>query len=100
MTRACDITGKTVLSGNNVSHSNKRTRRRFLPNLQNVHLWSEALQQSVALRISVRALKTIEHFGGLDSYLMKSHNRKLTDKALTLKKKISKKVSAQEAKVS
>ena len=95
MTKKCEITGKTVLVGNNVSHSNRKTKRRFLPNLQAVRFFSEALGQKFKFRISVRALKTIEHHGGLDSFLMKTSSAKLTEKAQKLKKQVSK---AQDAK--
>jgi large subunit ribosomal protein L28 len=70
MARRCDVTGKGVLTGNNVSHANNKTRRRFLPNLQVASLMSDALGRPVRLRVSTRGLRTIEHRGGLDAYLM------------------------------
>ena len=79
MSRRCEITGKGVLSGNNVSHANNKTRRRFLPNLQVTSLLSEALGQSVRLRLSTRAIRTIEHNGGIDAFLLgRDLKRKIT----------------------
>jgi large subunit ribosomal protein L28 len=89
MSRRCEITGKGVLSGNNVSHANNRTRRRFLPNLQVTSLLSEALGQSVRLRLSTRAIRTIEHNGGIDAYLLKTNASKLTERGQELKRKIT-----------
>lgn len=90
MARRCSITGKGVLTGNNVSHANNRSRRRFLPNLQEASLVSDALGQPVRLRLSTRAIRTIEHNGGLDSYLLGTPNSKLTVEAVRLKKRIKK----------
>ncbi len=90
MTRRCSITGKGILTGNNVSHANNRTRRRFLPNLQNVSLISEALGKIINLRVSTKALRSIEHNGGLDSYLLSTSNRKLTEEAVKIKNSIAK----------
>ena len=70
MARRCIVTGKGVMTGNNVSHANNKTRRRFLPNLQSVSLLSETLGATVTLRVSTRGLRTIEHNGGLDAYLV------------------------------
>ena len=72
MARRCAITGKGVLAGNNVSHANNKTRRRFLPNLQNVSVMSEALGRPVSLRVSTNGLRTIEHKGGIDAFLKKA----------------------------
>ena len=88
MSRRCHITGKGVLTGNNVSHANNKTRRRFLPNLQDASLLSEALGQHVRLRLSTRALRTIEHNGGLDAFLMTTPTRTLTEEAQALKRRI------------
>jgi large subunit ribosomal protein L28 len=88
MSRRCEITGKGVLSGNNVSHANNRTRRRFLPNLQISSLLSETLGQAVRLRLCTRAIRTIEHNGGIDSFLLGTNNSKLTVRGLELKRKI------------
>ena len=78
MARRCVITGKGVLTGNNVSHANNKTRRRFLPNLQKISVMSEALGRPVRLRISANGLRTIEHKGGLDAFLRKARSETLT----------------------
>ncbi len=88
MSRVCELSGKRVMTGNNVSHANNRTRRRFLPNLCNVKLVSEKLDLSIRLKISANALRSVEHAGGLDSYLIKSKDQNLSSKARRLKKKI------------
>lgn len=95
MSRECELTGKAVLYGNNVSHANNRTRRRFLPNLVRVTLISEALNQNVRLRISANALRTVEHRGGLDAFLIKAGTEDLSQKARLLKKQIAKKLAEQ-----
>ncbi len=97
MSRACELTGKSVMSGNNVSHANNRTRRRFLPNLVHVTLMSEAMGQSYRLRISAHALRSVEHRGGLDAFLMKASTDELSQRARLLKKQITKKVAEQAA---
>jgi large subunit ribosomal protein L28 len=79
MSRSCELTGKAVQSGNNVSHANNRTRRRFLPNLCNVTLISDAMGQRYRLRISANALRTVEHRGGLDAFLAKAKDGELVD---------------------
>jgi large subunit ribosomal protein L28 len=91
MVKKCDIIGTGVMSGNNVSHANNHTRRRFLPNLQEVSLFSEALNKSFKLKICVKTLRSIEHNGGLDSYLESIAASKLSDEALKIKKAIQKK---------
>jgi large subunit ribosomal protein L28 len=88
MSRRCQITGKGVLSGNNVSHANNKTRRRFLPNLQDTSLLSDALGSAVRLRLSTRAIRTIEHNGGIDAFLLSTRNAKLPVDALELKRRI------------
>jgi large subunit ribosomal protein L28 len=88
MSRRCEISGKGVLSGNNVSHANNKTRRRFLPNLQVTSLLSEALGQSVRLRLSTRAIRTIEHNGGIDAFLLGTNTSKLTERGRELKRKV------------
>ena len=95
MSRACELTAKAVMTGNNVSHANNKTRRRFLPNLVNVTLISEALGQNVRLRISTNALRSVEHRGGLDAFLLKADNAKLSQRARLLKKQIVKKLAEQ-----
>ncbi len=91
MSRTCELTGKSVLTGNNVSHANNKTRRRFLPNLVNVTLMSEAMGQSYRMRVSAAALRTVEHRGGLDPFLAKASANELSQRARLLKKQIAKK---------
>ena len=90
MSRRCDLTGKDAQVGHKVSHSNIKTKRRFLPNLLNVTLISDALGRSVKLRVSANALRTIDHRGGLDTFLMKANDSDLSKKALELKRRIRK----------
>lgn len=90
MSRRCELTGKAVLTGNLVSHSNRKTRRRFLPNLVNVTLASEVLKRSVKLRVSANALKTVDHRGGLDAFLVKARIDELSPKAAELKRAVEK----------
>ncbi len=90
MSRRCELTGKGVLVGHKVSHSNIKTKRRFLPNLNNVTLQSEALKQNVRLRISTNALKSVDHRGGLDAFLMKASDGELSPRALEVKRKVRK----------
>ena len=90
MSKTCEISGKKPITGNNVSHANNRTKRRFIPNLQNVKLYSGSLQKYINLNITIRTMKTVEKNGGLDSYLIKSSNRNLADTALKIKKQILK----------
>lgn len=87
------MTGKGVLAGNNVSHANNKTRRRFLPNLQVTSLLSDILGEVVRLRLSARAIRTIEHKGGLDAYLLGTSDSKLPEEALSLKRKVKKAMS-------
>ena len=94
MSRRCMITGKGVMSGNNVSHAVNKTRRRFLPNLQVARLQSEILGENVRMRITTRAIRTIESKGGLDAYLLGTPNRKLTDEARRLKRRVQKRAEA------
>ena len=97
MSRTCELTAKAVMSGNNVSHANNKTKRRFLPNLVNVTLISEALNQNVRLRISAAALRSVEHRGGLDAFLAKADEKTLSQRARLLKKQIAKKQAEQPA---
>src|ERR671929_1569756 len=97
MSRRCELTGKAVLSGHLVSHSNRKTKRKFLPNLVNVTLQSDALQRSVRLRISANALRSVEHRGGLDAFLAKADENELSQRARLLKKQIAKKLAEQAA---
>ena len=94
MARRCDITGKGVLAGNNVSHAHNRSRRRFLPNIQRTSLLSDILGQPIRLRLSTGALRTIEKNGGLDAYLLSTPTSKLPLEAQRLKRRI-KKAAAQ-----
>lgn len=95
MSRRCVVTGKGVQTGNNVSHANNRTRRRFLPNLQATAVLSDALGLSVRLRVSTRGLKTIEHNGGIDAFLLSVNDSKLTGEALRLKRRIQRAMERQ-----
>lgn len=97
MSRACELTGKTVQYGNNVSHANNKSRRRFLPNLCNVTLISDTLEKSYRLRISANALRSVEHRGGLDAFLIKSGDKELSQRARLLKRQIEKKLAEQAA---
>jgi len=94
MTRRCEITGKQVMAGNNVSHAKNRTRRRFLPNMQNVSFYSEALKSSVRLKTSTRGIRTIEKMGGLDQFLLANDGKLLGQKLKQLKKVIESKVAS------
>ncbi|MET0366211.1 MAG: 50S ribosomal protein L28 [Sphingobium sp.] len=91
MSRICELTGRTRQVGHNVSHANNKTKRVFLPNLQNVTLISEALEKSVRLRVSTHGLRSVEHVGGLDNWLLKTSDEKLSLKARRLKREVSKK---------
>ena len=90
MPKICEISGKKPMSGNNVSHANNRTKRRFIPNLQNVKLYSTSLQKYINLNITIRTMKTVEKNGGLDSYLIKTSNKNLAETAIKIKKQILK----------
>ena len=90
MARRCDFTGKGVLTGNNVSHAHNKTRRRFLPNLQMASLMSDALGRTVQVRLSTRAIRTIEKRGGLDLFLLSTSNADLGKEARDLKRRIEK----------
>jgi large subunit ribosomal protein L28 len=94
MSRCCELTGKAVLSGNNVSHANNKTKRKFLPNLCSVTLISDALGQRFRLRVSAHALRSVEHRGGLDAFLSKADERELSIRARLLKRQIAKKAAA------
>ena len=88
MSRRCQFTGKGVQSGNNVSHANNKTRRRFLPNLQHSSLQSDILGTTIRVRLTTHAMRTIEHNGGLDSFLLGTANRNLPEEAQVLKRRI------------
>ena len=93
MSRRCELTGVGPMSGNNVSHANNKTRRRFLPNLCQVTLASEALERSFRLKVTTSALRSVDHAGGLDAYLMKAKNEALSPGALKIKRELQKKAA-------
>jgi large subunit ribosomal protein L28 len=97
MSRRCELTGKGAQVGHKVSHSNRKTKRRFLPNLLNVTVMSDSLGRSVRLRVSANALKTIDHRGGLDAFLLKAKDAELSPRVLELKRKVKKKAATAEA---
>ena len=94
MSRRCELTGKAPMTGNNVSHANNKTRRRFLPNLNEVTLASETLGRAESFRISAAALRTVDHRGGLDGFLAKAADADLSPNALKMKREIAKAQSA------
>jgi large subunit ribosomal protein L28 len=94
MSRRCELTGKGPMSGNNVSHANNKTRRRFLPNLNDVTLMSDTLGRSFKFRVSAHALRSVDHRGGLDAYLARAKDAELSDNALKVKKEIAKAAQA------
>ncbi len=96
MTRRCELTGKAVITGNNVSHAHNKTRRRFLPNLQHTSLQSETLGQMVRLRITPHAMRTVDRHGGLDAFLLKAKDDKLSLNARRLKRRIAKVAAAAD----
>ncbi|MBM9594347.1 50S ribosomal protein L28 [Roseitranquillus sediminis] len=93
MSRRCELTGKGPMVGNNVSHANNKTKRRFLPNLNDVSLMSEALGRTFSLKVSASALRTVDHRGGLDSYLLSTRDGELSDTALKIKRDVQKAVA-------
>jgi large subunit ribosomal protein L28 len=97
MSRVCELTGKGRLVGNNVSHANNKTKKTFLPNLQNVTLLSDSLERSVKLKVSTHGLRSVEHVGGLDNWLAKTNDAKLSLRVRRLKREISKKAATAAA---
>lgn len=97
MSRRCEITGKGSQYGHKVSHSNRKTKTRFLPNLQNVSLLSETLGRRISLRVTAATLRSIEHNGGLDAYLLKHQVKDLTEEAARLKRQIKRKLAKTKA---
>jgi large subunit ribosomal protein L28 len=97
MSRVCELTGKGPMSGHKVSHANNKTKRRFLPNLNEVTLISDVLGQSFRLRISAAGLRSVDHRGGLDAYLAKAKDDELSDRALKIKKDIAKAAASAAA---
>ena len=96
MSRVCELTGKKVMTGNNVSHAKNRTRRRFLPNLQNSSLFSEVLNKPVKFRVSSSALRTVEKKGGIDKFLSDAFEKDLSDSAVYYKKLIKRKEASKD----
>lgn len=94
MARRCELTGTGVMTGNNVSHAQNKSRRRFLPNLCDVTLLSEKLGRSFKLRIAAKALRSVDHVGGLDAYLIKARDESLSDRALKIKRELKKSLAA------
>jgi large subunit ribosomal protein L28 len=94
MARRCELTGTGVMSGNNVSHAMNKTRRRYLPNLCDVTLASEKLGRNFKLRIAAKALRSVDHVGGLDAFLLKARDEKLSDRALKIKRELKKLAAA------
>ena len=90
MARKCELTGKSVMTGNNVSHANNKTKRRFLPNLQIVSLYSEKLSKKIKFKVAVSTLRTVEKTGGIDNFLINSNNQSLSPSAKKYKKDIEK----------
>jgi large subunit ribosomal protein L28 len=90
MARRCAVTGKGVLTGNNVSHANNKTRRRYLPNLQDASFFSDILGAPVRLRLTTNGIRTVEHNGGLDSFLLGTPDRSLPPESITLKRRLEK----------
>jgi large subunit ribosomal protein L28 len=97
MARRCAVTGKGVLTGNNVSHANNKSRRRYLPNLQEKDLLSDALGRMVRLRLSTNAIRSIEHAGGLDAFLLGARRSNLSTEALRIKRQIERAVERRQA---
>ena len=94
MSRRCELTGKSVMSGNNVSHANNKTKRRFMPNLNAVTIASDALGRSFRFRVAASTLRTIDHRGGLDAFLAKAPDSDLSTRALKVKRDIEKSLAA------
>ncbi|MEQ8506826.1 MAG: 50S ribosomal protein L28 [Rhodospirillales bacterium] len=90
MSRVCDLTGKRVVTGNNVSHAHNKTRRRFLPNLQETSLWSDTLGCMVRMKVSASAIRTVEHKGGLDAFLLDASDADLAPAVVKIKKLVKK----------
>ena len=97
MARRCELTGKKPLSGHHVSHSNVKTNRRFNPNLQNVTLYSDGLRRKLRLKVSTRALRSVQHHGGLDAFLLETADARLGEVGLDLKRQLKKRLSHTQA---
>lgn len=96
MSRRCELTGKAVMSGHHVSHSNIKSKRTFKPNLQETSLLSETLGRSFRLRVSTRAIRSVEHRGGLDAFLLKAKDAELSDRARQIKRLIEKRRAGEQ----
>ena len=96
MARRCSFTGKAVQVGHNVSHANNKTKKRFLPNLQVTSLYSDTLDEMVRVRIAAKGLRTIEHNGGIDQFLLSSKDKDLGEDALKIKRRIEKVQARQQ----
>ncbi len=97
MAKRCDLSGNGVMSGNNVSHAHNKTRRRFLPNLQVISLYSDALNKPIRLRLSAKTVRTVEKKGGIDAYLLAAHDSRLSPEVLRIKKRVKKAIAAKAA---
>ena len=100
MTKKCDLTGKKSMTGNNVSHANNKTKRKFFPNLQSVSLYSEHLETKLSFKIAASTLRSVEKSGGIDKFLINSDIKKLSSVAKKYKKNILKKIDSSKAKTS
>ena len=100
MTKKCDLTGKQSMTGNNVSHANNKTKRKFFPNLQSVSLYSEQLESKLCFKVAASTLRTIEKLGGIDKFLLSSNTDKLSNLAKKYKKNIIRKLDAKKVKTS
>ena len=100
MTKKCDLTGKQSMTGNNVSHANNKTKRKFVPNLQSVSLYSEQLESKLSFKVAASTLRTIEKSGGIDKFLLKSNSNKLSGLAKKYRKNILKKLDSNKPKTS
>lgn len=97
MSRQCQVTGKKLMFGNSVSHANNKTRRRFMPNIQDTSLYSEALNRMISVRVSVAGLRTVDHKGGLDAFLLDTPNAKLDSDLRPIKALVEKTLAAQKS---
>ena len=100
MTKKCDLTGKHSMTGNNVSHANNKTKRKFFPNLQSVSLYSEQLESKLSFKVAASTLRTVEKSGGIDKFLLKSNSKKLSGLAKKYRKNILKKLDSNKSKTS
>ena len=100
MTKKCDLTGKHSMTGNNVSHANNKTKRKFFPNLQSVSLYSEQLESKLSFKVAASTLRTVEKSGGIDKFLLNSNSNNLSDLAKKYRKNILKKLDSNKSKTS